>query len=109
MNMKKLFLGLTAALLIACGGESTAPQIGEVMFKVDGLTCTGTSSIQFFIDGSLVGQQTLSAGGQSSSAFTVDAGPHTVGARDAVSGGFVWPTSNITVPSNTSYTTTLTC
>lgn len=107
--MRNLFLGLAAAVLLGCGGDkATAPQTGEVIFKIDALTCTGTSSILFFVDGSQVGQQTLSAG-QSSSPFEVDAGPHALGAREAASGGYVWPTTNATVPANTSYTATLTC
>jgi hypothetical protein len=78
-----------------------------VNFRIDALTCVGTETILFFIDGAQIGAQQLSAGATSSN-FTASPGQHTVGARTA-SNGFVWPTSNHTFPANTVYTVVLTC
>lgn len=93
------------AAAMACSKDSTAPAMGTLYFKVDALTCTGSDAIEFFIDGSSKGSQTLSAG-QTSQGFSVSAGSHTVGARTST---FTWPTQTVTVPTNNSYTVVLTC
>lgn len=98
------------ATVAACGSDSTAPApppTSQFNFKIDALTCVGSGTILFFLDGSQIGAQAMSAG-SSSSSFTTSPGPHTVGAR-AADNTFVWPTSNHSFPPNTLYTVVLTC
>lgn len=107
--VKRLVLLFAILTLAACGADkSTAVQTGTVSFRVDNLTCVGTSSINFYIDGALVGTETLSAG-QSSSPFRVRAGPHTAGAQEATPSGYTWPNQNINVPVDANYTALLAC
>lgn len=97
-------------VLVACGGggdKVTAPQNGVLVFKLDPVTCTGSGTVEPFIDGTSQGQFPMTPGSQQS--FTVQAGSHTAGAREIPTGGYVWPTQNVTVPANGSWTTLLGC
>lgn len=108
--MKTVRLALLAVCL-ACGGggdKATAPtQQGTLIFKLDPVTCVGTGAIELFVDGTSQGQYTFSPGTQKG--FPVQAGPHTAGAREASAGGYVWPTQNVNVPANSTWTTLLVC
>ena len=106
--MRHLALILSLLTLTACGSDSpTAPQnttppaptTATVFFRIDGVTCTGVDAISLYIDGTIVGTQTLAAGGSTSSGFTTSIGSHAFGAKE-VNGGFVWPTTVLNVPSN---------
>lgn len=109
MSAVKRLLAVSLFALAACGGtDATAPEQGGVLFKVDALTCVGTGSITFFIDGSAVGTQTLS-GGQESQTFITTVGDHAVGARENGGTGYVWPTQTITVVAKQIRTELLTC
>lgn len=104
-----LWAALVAVTLTACGGDDgTGPApSGDVIFRVDPVTCTGQGTVELFIDGNSKGQYTMAPG--STQTFEVDAGPHALGAREIGGGGFVWPTENATVPANSSYTALLVC
>lgn len=116
--MKRLIAVLSlVAVIAACGGDSTGPSApppppppptGALYFRVDALTCSGSGTIEFFIDGTSRFTQTLSAG-QTSQGTTVVAGPHTAGARETIQAGYTWPTQQVSVPANGSYTAILTC
>lgn len=106
----RALLGIaTLCGVLACGGSDgpAAPAKGTVFFKVDALTCQGTGTIQFFLDGSNVGTETLSAG-QTSQGYPTTAGSHVAGARLANS-TYVWPNTTIQVTANGSYTDILPC
>ena len=98
-------------LLLACGGshDAAAPQMGTLSFKLDPVTCTGTGTIEPFIDGTSQGQFTFSPG--VAQGFSVRAGSHTAGAREVpvTSGSYVWQSQTVSVPANGTYTTLLTC
>lgn len=108
----RVTLPVVLLVLAACGGsDATSPAKGSVVFKIDALTCTGTASIDLFIDGTQVGTETLSAGG-SSKAYTATTGTHAVAARTTnatANSGRTWPTTTATVPANGTYTALLTC
>lgn len=107
--MKHLLAGLALALVIGCGSDGgNAPTTGTIIFKVDASSCTGTAALDLFIDGSLVGTETLSAGA-SSKAYPATAGQHVVSARVANINSRVWPPITVTVPSGNSYTQLLLC
>lgn len=59
--LRSLFTALLVATLVGCGGDDgpTGPALGTLFFKVDELTCTGTGTIEFFIDGTSRFTQTL--------------------------------------------------
>ena len=106
----RFFVGLVLAVATACGKSDNgpaAPTTGSVNFRVDGLTCTGSATILFFIDGAQIGSEALAAGNTSTS-YTVTSGSHTAGARTSTS-SIIWPTGNITVPANGLWTVVLTC
>ena len=104
----RVVIWLAVAAAMACSKDTTAPAVGTLYFKVDALTCSGTGTIEFFIDGTSRFTQTMSAG-QTSQGTSVTAGSHTAGARETTVGGYVWPTQNVTVPANASYAAILTC
>jgi hypothetical protein len=110
-NMRKLMALLGMAVLMACGSDSTAPppaiQTGTVFFKIDALTCTGSGPVAFYLDGSLVGTETLAAGG-TSKGYTSPAGSHVAGAK-IPNTTYTWPNTTINVPANGSYTAILPC
>jgi hypothetical protein len=97
------------AILLAvsgCGGDSTAPDQGFATWRLDGITCTGSGPIQFFVDGALIGTETLSAGGPASKAYPVTVGTHLVGAKEAT---FTWPNTSVSITAGLTYTSVLTC
>jgi hypothetical protein len=98
------------AVMAACGGDTTtAPPAANstLFFKIDALTCSGTSVVSFAVDGSIVGSETISAGG-TSKGYTITAGSHVVGARVS-NGNYVWPNTNINAPANGTFTQVLPC
>ena len=102
-----LLVGLLVIVPLAGCEDLTGPETGTLFFKIDALTCTGEGAIEFFIDGTSVGIEVL-GGGDTSTGFTVSAGSHTAGARD-LTGVVIWPTFNVIVPANSSFTIVLTC
>jgi hypothetical protein len=107
--MRKIALLLALVAVTACGSDSsTAPKAdATVVFKIDALTCTGSGAIEFFIDGSPVGTETLSAG-QSSQGYRTSGGQHILGARLANS-SFIWPNTTVTVPAGGTFNELLPC
>lgn len=106
--MRKLLAITGAVLILACGSDkSTSPKTGELIFKLDAVTCVGTGTLELYIDGTSQGQYTMSAGSQKG--FTVVAGPHTAGAREVGVGGYVWATQSATVPAGSTYSAVLAC
>lgn len=105
--MRKLTAVVLLVALAACGGGGGTEPIanGTLFFKIDALTCTGTDAVTFFIDGSAVGTETLSAG-QTSRGYTTSAASHVAGARTPT---YLWPNTTITVPANGSITDVLPC
>lgn len=94
----------------ACGGDSNEPEQpaqGTLAFVLDAVTCTGSGTIELFVDGTSQGVYTYFPGNQRS--FVVIAGSHTAGAREIGGGGYVWPTQSVFVPENTTYNLTMTC
>lgn len=111
--IRRRFLSALAglALIAACGGSGDSPagpQQGDLFFRVDAQSCTGSGVLEFFFDGTNIGSQRLGAG-ETSRAFRVAAGQHTVGAREATAGGFNWPNQTVNIPVNGSYTHILLC
>jgi hypothetical protein len=102
-------LMLSLVVLAACGSDSTAPAMGSVSFKIDGVSCRGGDAIALYVDGSVVGTETLVAGGAASKAYPASAGQHLLGAKEVNSPFFVWPSSNAMVPSGGTFTQLLTC
>ena len=105
--MRRAILVAVAILCAACHHDTTAPQIAEVQFRVDGLTCTGSATILFFIDGAQIGSEALNAG-QTSQAYLTTPGTHLAGARTATS-SYTWPTGSFTFTANETFTVLLTC
>jgi hypothetical protein len=94
----------------ACGGDdSTGPTVqnGTLRFVLDQVTCTGSGSIELFIDGTSQGIYSFTPGAERS--YTVQAGSHTAGAREIGGTAYVWPTQTIAVPVNSTYSLSLTC
>jgi hypothetical protein len=108
--MRTLLAIASLLALAACGGDkSTAPaQTGTLIFRLDSQTCTGTGTLNFFLDGATIGSATISAG-QSQSFSGQPAGQHVAGASETKTGGYVWPSQNVNIPANGSWTSVLTC
>lgn len=110
--MRRIAVVLSAFLIFGCGSDSStapAPVVnGTIIFKIDAASCKGTSAVDLFIDGSLAGTETLSAGGTSKS-YTVVSGQHVLAANISNTRAIVWPATTVTVPPNNSYTHILTC
>lgn len=109
--MRRIAVALFAALMLGCGSDSTtAPETpkGTIVFKVDASSCSGTAAIDLFVDGTLVGTETLSSG-TSSKAYTTTAGQHIVSASVANTRSRVWAPTAVTVPVNNSFTFLLLC
>lgn len=100
-----------ACFLAACGSDSSATEptvaSSHVVFKIDALSCVGSGTIQLFIDGSVVGTETLSAG-QSSQSYTTSGGSHVLGARLANS-TYIWPSTTVMVPVGGTFTAVMPC
>lgn len=101
--------------VLACGGggdasTAPAPTTGAVYWKLDGATCSVSTpvSIQFFIDGSNVGTESLSSASAQSKGYTTSAGQHVLGARLSNT-GVAWGSITATVPAGSSYTAVLPC
>jgi hypothetical protein len=110
--MRRWSLGTCVALAVViagCGGDdSTGPsQTGDLIFKTDANTCTGTGNVELFVDGTSQGTYTFSPGG--TKGFNVSAGSHTAGAREIGGTAYQFPTLNVTVPASGSYTAVLVC
>ena len=97
-----------ATLLTACGGGGDDDN-GTVYFKIDSATCRGTStSLRLFINGTLVGTETVAVGG-TSSGYSTHAGSNVLSAQEARDGGFAWSPTTFTVPGGGAFTMILTC
>jgi len=102
-------LTLTTALA-ACGGSDsspTGPAMTEVDFKVDAATCSGSAAINLFVDGTMVGTETLSAG-LDSHHYPTTVGTHVLSASIANTNGRTWGPTTVAVPAG-GYTLLLTC
>ena len=106
--------GIAVVLLVgsaACSGDSspTAPtiQYGNLIFRQDAATCTGSGVLELFVDGASQGQYTTGPGAEK--VFQVTAGSHTAGAREIGGSNFIFPTQNVVVPANGSWTSVLVC
>jgi hypothetical protein len=108
--MRKRLAVIMLAVLAACGGDSgTQPSpTGTLIFRLDAQTCTGTGTLNFFLDGTNIGTATISAG-QSQSFANQPAGQHIAGASEARIGGYVWPSATVMIPVNGTYTQVLSC
>ena len=97
-------------LLSACGGGGGGgDDSGTVYFKIDSATCRGTStSLKLYVDGSLVGTETVPVGG-TSSGYTTHSGSNVLSAQESKTGGFVWSPTTYNVPAGGSFTMILTC
>ena len=98
--MRHRIVTLALVLLAACGGsDATAPQQPAptlVYFRIDALTCKGTSVVNFFIDGVQVGSEPMTAGSLSKG-YSTTVGSHVLGARTTE--GYTWPNTTMTVTS----------
>jgi hypothetical protein len=109
MTLLKPLLACIAvsALMSACGGGGDDD--GTVYFKIDSATCRGTSaSLRLFINGTLVGTETISVGG-TSKGYSTHAGSNVLSAQEARDGGFTWRPTTYDVPGGGSFTMVLTC
>jgi hypothetical protein len=106
---------ISYGLLAGCSAAAapTTPVVvnttGYVVWKIDGNSCTGADAINFYLDGSVVGTQTLTAGVGSSSAYPTPQGTHLISARENRTGGFVWPTQTVAISAGGTFTSVLTC
>lgn len=97
------------AVLLAC--SSAVAPLPKVSFVLDGPLCGGGKvSVQFSIDGVLVGSDSLqlfAAGrpGTTSQSFTTTVGRHVIGARTTY--GLIWPDSSVTLQTGQTLTDTL--
>jgi len=104
---------LAAFALVAtagCGGDSIlGPSKSAIAFKIDAATCAGLGSVtlNYFIDGTQVGNGSLSPG-QQSDAFKVDAGSHVTLALIANS-QYGWNNTTLSVGSGQTMVRILTC
>lgn len=110
--MRKIFAACVVVFVCACGGDSvtgpTGPTTGTVYFKVDLLTCgAGTAVINYYIDGSVVGAETATAG-VLSKGYTVAAGSHLLGAKIPAN-DYTWPNTTFVVQAGGSITDILPC
>jgi hypothetical protein len=109
--MRRILAGFASLVFLAsCGGADspTGPSAtAKVFFKIDALTCSGTSAVQFYIDGSLAGTETISAG-QTSQGYATTGGSHVLGAR-VTDRNYVWPNTTVTVPNGGIFTQVLPC
>ena len=98
------------SLLSACGaGGGVSDDSGTVYFKIDSATCRGTStSLELYINGSLVGTATVAVG-ETSSGYTTHAGSSVLSAQENRTGGFVGSPTTYNVPAGGSFTMILTC
>ena len=101
---------IAAFVLLGCGGGEkggTAPQqTGTVQFAVDAQTCTGSGTIRYYMDGTVLGEAITSAG--QAKQFTVPVGSHVFGA-EVPSTGYQWPSKSFTILPNTVTPITLKC
>ena len=76
--------------LAACSSELTAPtRSAEIVFRLDAVTCSGTSMFELFIDGEHAASQSMSPG--DSAKFSVTAGEHSAGATaPTLTGVSIW-------------------
>jgi hypothetical protein len=110
-TMRQLRMVLLGVALTACGGDVTgvAPvSRGAVVYKVDALSCRGPAAIDFLLDGSVVGTETMTPGVASKS-YGTTAGVHIVSAAVSVTRSRVWPSTSATVPAGGVYTAVLAC
>ena len=107
--MRRMTFGIAMALLVACGGCEELTGIlddtGTVVFKVHENCGSGSGTIAFYVDGSLVGTATLS-GGQSSPSYTVSVGQHLASANST---NYSWPSQSFTVEAGGRFTYILIC
>ena len=103
-----LATGLALATAGCGGDDKTGPSeaSGQLVFKSDASTC-GAGNAEVFIDGSSRGIYAFDPGDVLP--FTVSAGSHTAGAREAGGSQLQFPTQNVTVPANSSYTYIMIC
>jgi hypothetical protein len=111
MRIKTVLSALLVPALFACGsgtptGPST-PSTGTLSIRLDQQSCSGTGDITIFVDGASQGTYVFTGGATKS--FTASAGQHVVGASEARTGGYVWPSQNVTVPGGSAYTLVLQC
>lgn len=107
--MRSLLLALAVSLgLAACGG-ATAPQRASAAFKVDGATCAslGTVTLDFFIDGTSVGTESLAPGVQSKS-YAVAPGSH-VTLVEIANSSFGWANATMNYPAGQTTVRILPC
>jgi hypothetical protein len=94
--------------LSACGGDSTSPPKTAVQFKVDEATCEpGTFTLGFYVDGTVVGSETLGVG-ILSKRYGVTPGHHILGAKVSNT-DYEWPDKEVDVEEDATYTYTLSC
>lgn len=106
--MKTLFGSLLIMVLVAaCAKYSTGPAVGQIVFKLDPVTCVDSSLIDLFIDADSLGRFSFGPGTQRP--FTVLAGNHTTRANAVPAGGLVWPTQNAPVTANAAHVALLAC
>lgn len=106
--MRKLLAGIVLVCAVACGSDSTEPQNVAVVFKIDGQTCRGSSTIDFFVDGTKVGSEQMTAGA-SSKVYTTTASTHALGAEIANTRALVWGPFTVNLSGLSGYTQLLTC
>lgn len=108
----RLCAALLLVVLAACGGsDSTSPSgpsPSVVTFKIDAQTCSGTATINFFIDGSTVGSESLTAG-SSSKGYSTTQTSHVLGASVANTNGRVWGPITVNLTNIATYTQVLVC
>jgi hypothetical protein len=95
MNMRRILAGFASLVFLASCGGADSPTGPSATAKV------------FYIDGSLAGTETISAG-QTSQGYATTGGSHVLGAR-VTDRNYVWPNTTVTVPNGGIFTQVLPC
>jgi hypothetical protein len=108
-NAIAFLLSWTAVLGGCGGGGGSDDDSGTVYFKIDSATCRGKStSLMLYVNGSLVGTETVAVGG-TSSGYATHSGSNVMSAQENRTGGLVWNPGTYDVPGGGSFTMILTC
>lgn len=95
-------------LLLAGCGDATAPD-AALAFKFDAQTCSGSATVNVYVDGAYAGTETVAVGANST-AYPVTPGSHTLGVTIPNSGlSGQWGPINVQVESGHTAIQVLTC
>lgn len=86
MRYPLLLLTLLIPLAAACSDATAPTGDAYIVFRPDPASCAGAHAFTLFIDGDHVGNRSMAPG--DSASFTVEPGPHAIGAVATTDFGF---------------------